>query len=55
MLVIFFSNSVPPFPGATNMSVTFGLWDIFQESACSLPPLPTIKTFIISDESASFQ
>ena len=46
ILMIEFSNSVPPFPGATKISFTKGLLDIFHERACSLPPDPTIKTFI---------
>ena len=46
ILIIEFSNSVPPFPGATKIFLTKGLLDIFHDRACSLPPDPTINTFI---------
>ena len=40
------SRAVPPFPGATNTRSTLSLCANFHASACSLPPLPMIKTFI---------
>ena len=42
-----FSMAVPPLPGATNILETLLLLAIFQANACSLPPEPTNKTFII--------
>ena len=41
------SISVPPFPGATKISDTKLLLEIFHASACSLPPLPTTRTFMV--------
>src|SRR5262245_58636127 len=40
------SVAVPPLPGATSTSETFGDCATFQASACSRPPLPTIRTFM---------
>src|SRR6185503_7310923 len=40
------SVAVPPLPGATSTSETFGDWAHFHASACSRPPEPTINTFI---------
>ena len=37
---------VPAFPFAINIWSTFFDCEIFQASACSLPPFPIIKTFI---------
>ena len=37
---------IPAFPGAQYTFCTSGLCLIFQQSACSLPPLPITKTFI---------
>ena len=37
---------IPGLPGATNSSVTSGLWAIFQANACSRPPFPTTNTFM---------
>src|SRR5690242_13202541 len=39
------SVAVPPLPGATSTSETLGDCAHFQASACSRPPLPTIRTF----------
>ncbi len=41
------SRAVPAFPGATNTRSTRSLWAIFHVRACSLPPLPTISTFML--------
>jgi hypothetical protein len=38
---------VPAFPGATYILSAFGEREHFQAKACSLPPFPTIKIFII--------
>ena len=38
---------IPAFPGAQNILSTLGLFATLAAIACSLPPLPTIKTFII--------
>src|SRR5207244_105746 len=40
------SVAVPPLPGATSTSETFGDFAHFQASACSRPPEPTINTFM---------
>ncbi len=38
---------VPAFPGAKNISPTFGDCFSFQPMACSRPPLPIIKIFCL--------
>src|SRR6187549_4234821 len=40
------SVAVPPLPGATSTSETFGDCAHFHASACSRPPEPTIRIFI---------
>src|SRR5689334_25415904 len=40
------SVAVPPLPGATSTSDTFGDCAHFHASACSRPPEPTINTFM---------
>ena len=44
----FNSVAVPALPGATSTSLTAGEAAHLQASACSRPPLPTIKTFIVA-------
>src|SRR3989441_7167185 len=39
-------RAMPGLPGAVNSAVTRGLWAIFQASACSRPPPPTISILI---------
>src|SRR5699024_1417488 len=46
---------MPPLPGAQYSSVTLGLWASFQQMACSRPPPPTTKTFIIRSSRAGGQ
>src|SRR6185503_15833119 len=41
------SVAVPPLPGATSTSETFGDCAHFHASACSRPPEPTINTFMM--------
>ena len=41
------SRSEPALPGATKTRSARGLWAIFQARACSRPPLPTIRMFIM--------
>src|SRR5262245_59624529 len=40
------SSAIPALLGAQYTSMTRGLWRIFQASACSRPPLPTIRILI---------
>ena len=40
------SVAVPPLPGATSTSETFGDCAHFHASACSRPPEPTIRIFM---------
>ena len=40
------NSAIPAFPGAQKILSTFGLLATDHAIACSLPPLPTIKTFI---------
>jgi hypothetical protein len=39
-------RAVPALPGATYISLTFGLWASFQTRVCSLAPPPTTRIFI---------
>src|SRR5919197_2163861 len=53
-------RAMPGLPGAAKSASTRGLWAIFQASACSRPPPPTIRIFIAGSASpaprrASFQ
>ena len=40
-------SPIPALPGAQYIFSTFGLCATFHAIACSLPPLPTINTFIV--------
>jgi hypothetical protein len=42
------SWAMPAFPGAQYSWVTLGLWASFQQIACSRPPPPTTKTFMLT-------
>ena len=42
------STAVPAFPGATNTRPARGLCLSFQANACSRPPLPIIRMFVIA-------
>ena len=44
MFLVFSSLSVPALPGATKIDFTCFDCESFQVNACSLPPLPTIRT-----------
>src|SRR5438552_3369842 len=46
--------AIPAFPGAQKSAVTRGLCASFQTSACSRPPPPTIKTFMLHDSYEKF-
>ncbi len=48
MLIFLPYLEVPPFPGAINISLTLLDFDNFHAIVSSLPPLPTISTFIFS-------
>lgn len=39
--------AVPALPGATKISLTFGLWASFQTKVCSLAPPPTTSIFSV--------
>src|SRR3989442_1100445 len=41
-------RAIPGLPGAANTVSTSGLWAIFQASACSRPPPPTSRTFMVA-------
>ena len=49
------SRSEPALPGATKTRSARGLWAIFQARACSRPPLPTIRMFIVRPSPAARQ
>src|SRR3990170_3104832 len=44
ILTLSATSLIPAFPGAAQTLATFGLWAIFQASACSLPPEPITST-----------
>ena len=43
------TKAVPALPGAQITSSTRGDWAIFQQRACSRPPEPTTRTFMMSE------
>ena len=40
------ADAIAALPGAQKIFLVFGLWLIFQTSACSRPPLPMTRIFI---------
>ena len=41
-------SAVPGLPGAQKIFLVIGLCAIFQQRACSLPPFPITRIFILS-------